>query len=111
MEKYFLPTLLMMAIGLAHCAKHETIDAVGKQNKAIYGKYLQSFLKGDTKTLESVLAKNFMGYGPALKDSLNKHQFIESSKKEEIKKYDYKSIVRLPIHIDEGTAMGDWISE
>ena len=76
MKKIIFPAILLIA--LASCNKSDT---VGEQNKALVQKYVDAVVKGDTSSLESFLADNFMNHGPARSDSSNRQKQVDFYKK------------------------------
>jgi ketosteroid isomerase-like protein len=80
MKKLSLLIIAIAAIGMIACNQPTpvaTTDATGEQNKAVVDQYLTAVRSGDMKTASDLLADNFMAYGPSIKDSANRAQFIE----------------------------------
>jgi hypothetical protein len=112
MKKMIFPAILLLA--LASCSKSAR-DTVGEQNKTLVQKYVDAIVKGDTSNLESFLAAQFMGYGPAMKDSSDRQKEIDSFKKNwrdswSSVKFDRAAIVAFTLPPGEKNP-GDWVAD
>jgi hypothetical protein len=105
-----IPLLLM---GLASCNQAAPVvntDTKGDNNKAVVDKFLKAIRSGDIKTASDQLADNFMGYGPSIKDSSNREQFVDLWTKRwetELATVTYGRYGNVAVTIDSA----DWVSE
>ncbi|MCF6171195.1 MAG: ester cyclase [Bacteroidales bacterium] len=84
-----------------------------EKNIAVVDKYIQSVENMDYKTMETLLADDYQGYGPSFNDSVGKEQAIESWKynvQNLYKKIEYKKEQHAPVFISKGPNKGDWVS-
>jgi limonene-1,2-epoxide hydrolase len=82
-----------------------------KANLAIANKYLQAVETMNIGTMDSLLADNYIGYGPSVGDSTNKAEAIASWKYNTENLYEsikYTNHTELAVTIKEGRAKGDW---
>lgn len=84
-----------------------------KENLALIEKYVQSVEDMDYTTMESLLAENYMGYGPSITDSINKEDAVASWKynvNHIYEKIEYLKSKNATILVDSGDNKGDWVS-
>ena len=72
-----VPILIVGFISCNQAPPAATTDTKGDQNKAVVEKFLNAFCSGDMKMAADQLSDNFMSYGPSIKDSSNRQQFID----------------------------------
>jgi len=111
--KHFL-FLGFAVLSLAACNssnKNQNSDSV-----AVVEKYKAAVEANDVATMDSLLADNYMGYGPSVRDSINKAGAIENWKNIAENLYEsiqFSKVQNLPITIEEnadGMAPGNWVS-
>lgn len=66
---------LIVAAVLSTCTSTDTKE---KESLAIAKKYMEAVERNDLKAMDSLLADNYMGYGPSVADSLNKTDALDS---------------------------------
>jgi limonene-1,2-epoxide hydrolase len=86
-------------------------DKKEKANLAIAKKYVNAVETMNYETMDSLLADNYMGYGPSVGDSTNKAEALASWKYNTENLYEsikYTHHTELAVNIKEGRAKGDW---
>jgi hypothetical protein len=114
----FLSILIVLICACApHHEKEETMVMPSNegeaQTKIVYA-YVDAVLNKNFTAMDTLLAENYMAYGPAVTDSLNKSQEIESWKKQWTEAYSsitYNRITSVFKHIDSGNFAGDWVAD
>lgn len=94
-----------------------TTDQPGEKNKAIVDKYLQAYLKGDSKSMSELLTDDYKGYGLGVNDLSTKAKTLESvdhhwkAYKYGGKRFQTNEIVAMTTTKDGGRARpaGDWV--
>ena len=106
--------LLLVAGGtLFSCTS--SIDNKGKENLAIAKRYLEAVETKNVVTMDSLLADNYMGYGPSVDDSTNKAEALANWKEntdnlyESIKYTRYQNIA-ITVNEKDEAEPGDWVS-
>lgn len=61
--------LAAVSIGLFSCTS--ATDKLGKENLAVARKYMEAVETQNVALMDSLLADNYMGYGPSVGDSIN----------------------------------------
>ena len=82
------------------------------ENLAIAEKYMEAVETNNTTTMDSLLASNYMGYGPSVGDSTNKEEAIKSWKYNAENLYEsikYTRHKELAVTVKDGEAAGDWV--
>ena len=105
--------LLLIAtigIGLFSC----TSQAVKKENEnlAIAQKYMKAVETKNAATMDSLLANNYIGYGPSVGDSINKKDAIDNFKynaENLYESFEYTRHKNIAVTVKEGEAIGDWV--
>jgi len=114
MKRLIFPAIVL--VGLASCSKPgPPVDTVGEQNKALVQKYSEAIVRGDTADLESFLSDDFRSSGPAMKDSSNREQQVDSWKKNwrdswASVNFDRQAMVAFTIPPGEKHP-GDWVAD
>jgi hypothetical protein len=93
--------------------KATTTGSNAEANLALADKYRHAVEAKDVATMDSLLADNYMGYGPSVGDSVTKTQAIENWKSEVATLYEsieYTRSETLPITVPSGPIAGDWVS-
>jgi limonene-1,2-epoxide hydrolase len=107
--KQFL-VLAIISISLFACTSSS--GKKEKANLAIAEKYMQAVETKNAALMESLLADNYIGYGPSVGDSVNKEQAISSWKENSENLYESLTYTRhkeLAVTVKEGEAQGDWV--
>jgi len=87
----------------------------GNENLAIAKKYMEAVESNNTATMDSLLADNYMGYGPSVGDSINKADALTNWKFNAENLYESVKYTRhqnMAITVKEGeqAEAGDWVS-
>jgi len=99
-----------ISIGLLSC--NASADNTEKANLAIAEKYREAVETNNTAIMDSLLAENYVGYGPSVNDSTNKKDAINSWKYNAENLYESVKYTRhkeLAVTVKEGEAMGNWV--
>jgi len=105
-----LIVLLIISITLFACTS--SADQKEKANLAIAQKYMQAVESKNVAIMDSLLADNYIGYGPSIGDSTNKEQAILSWNYNAENLYEsikYTRHKELAVTVKEGEAVGDWV--
>jgi ketosteroid isomerase-like protein len=86
-----------------------------EENLAIANRYMEAVETGNLATMDSLLADNYMGYGPSAADSTNKAAALESWKYNADNLYEsikYTRHQNIAVTVKEGqqAEAGDWVS-
>jgi ketosteroid isomerase-like protein len=103
--------LATISIGLFSC--NSSANSKETENLAIAKKYMEAVETKNAATMDSLLAENYMGYGPSVADSVNKKEALESWKYNAENLYEsikYTRHQELAVSVKEGDAAGDWVS-
>jgi len=104
--------IFLAAIGAMLFACTSTDNKKEAENLDIARKYMTAVEKGDVATMESLIADNYMGYGPSVGDSINKADAISNFKynaENLYESFEYTRHTELAVTVDEGPAAGDWV--
>jgi ketosteroid isomerase-like protein len=105
--------LIMLAIiSVTLFACTSSADKKEKANLAIAQKYMQAVETKNVAIMDSLLAENYMGYGPSVGDSVNKEEAIAGFKDNIENLYEsiqYTRHKELAVTVTEGEAIGDWV--
>lgn len=85
-----------------------------KQGLAIAKLYMQAVEKGNIKTMDSLLATDYVGYGPSVGDSVNKTTALAGWKYNTENLYEsikYTRFQNIAVRVEEGqqAEAGDWV--
>jgi hypothetical protein len=111
MKKFIL--LLLVGGSLFSCTT--SIDKKSSENLGIAKRYLEAVENKNVAAMDSLLADNYMGYGPSVDDSTNKAEALANWKDnadnlyESIKYTRYQNIAITVTEKDEAEP-GDWVS-
>jgi ketosteroid isomerase-like protein len=102
--------LATICAGLLSC----TSPAQKKENEnlAIAQKYMKAVETKNAAAMDSLLAENYMGYGPSVGDSINKKDAIDNWKynaENLYESFEYTRHKNLAVTVDEGPTKGDWV--
>ena len=104
--------ILFIALSIILFSCSSTADKES-ENLAIAKKYMEAVETKNTATMDSLLAENYMGYGPSVGDSTNKKEAIETWKDNAENLYESITYTRhkeIAVTIAEGEGAGDWVS-
>ena len=79
---------------------------------AIAHKYMESVETRNIGIMDSLLADNYMGYGPSVSDSTNKKDALSNWKNNIENLYEsieYTGHKEVAVTVKEGLAQGDWV--
>ena len=105
-----LIVLAIISIGLFACTS--SAGKKEKANLAIAQKYMQAVETMDVSLMDSLLADNYVGYGPSADDSTNKEDAISNFKDNAENLYEsikYTRHKELAVTVTEGEGIGDWV--
>jgi hypothetical protein len=106
------PLIVLAIISLSLFACTSSADKKEKANLAIAHKYMQAIETKNVAIMDSLLADNYIGYGPSVEDSTNKEQAILNWKDNAENLYEsieYTRSKELAVTVKEGEAIGDWV--
>jgi len=104
--------IVLALICLSFFACTSSADKKEKANLAIAQKYMQAVETKNVALMDSLLADNYIGYGPSVGDSINKEEALASWKYNSENLYESIEYTRhqdLAVTIKEGRAKGDWV--
>ncbi len=104
--------ILLAIISISLFACTSSADKKEKENLAIAKKYMLAVETKNVELMDSLLADNYIGYGPSVGDSTNKEDAILNFKDNAENLYDsfkYTRHKELAVTIKEGEAIGDWV--
>ncbi len=107
--KPLLSTIIISAVFYS-CAS--SVDKKEKENLALAAKYMEAVETKNTATMDSLLADNYMGYGPSVGDSTNKADAIKSWEYNTQNLYEsikYTRHKELAISVKDADVGGDWV--
>ena len=105
-----LIVLALISISLLACTS--SADKKEKANLAIAKKYMEAVETSNVPLMDSLLADNYMGYGPSVNDSINKEGAISSWEFNTANLYEsieYTHHTELAVTVKDGRAKGDWV--
>jgi len=105
-----LIVLALISLSLFACTS--SADKKEKANLAIAQKYMQAVETKNVALMDSLLADNYIGYGPSVADSTNKQQAILNWKDNVENLYEsieYTHHQEIATTVKEGRAKGDWV--
>jgi len=103
--------ICLLVMFLATCVPPR--DSQQKENIAVVEKYLAAVQSNDVETMGSLLADNYIGYGPSIGDSINKENALAnwvSNAENLYESLDYSMSEKIATTVAEGPAKGDWVS-
>jgi len=104
--------ILLATISLALFSCNSSSGTKERENLAIAKRYMEAVETKNAATMDSLLADNYMGYGPSVGDSTNKKDALESWKYNAENLYESITYTRhkeLAVTVKEGEAPGDWV--
>lgn len=102
-----------VSIGLFSCTS--STGTMNSENLAIVKKYVQAVESNDTAAMSTLLADNYMGYGPSVGDSTTKAEALANWKYNAENLYEsvkYTRFQNIAVTVKEGEEAepGDWVS-
>jgi ketosteroid isomerase-like protein len=105
-----LIVLALISLSLFACTS--SAEKKEKANLAIAKKYMQAVETKDVALMDSLLADNYIGYGPSIGDSTNKEEALlswEYNTENLYESIEYTHHQELAVTVKEGRAKGDWV--
>ncbi len=107
--------ILLSAIGICLFSCTSTNSKRENENLAIAKKYMEAVETNNPAIMDSLLAKDYTGYGPSVGDSTNKEQALAQWKNNEANLYEsieYTNNQSMAVTVKEGEQAdrGDWVS-
>ena len=105
--------LIVITISLFSCTPADRSNE--NESLAIAKKYMEAVESNNPSVMDSLLADNYMGYGPSVGDSVNKKEALESWKYNAENLYEsirYTRFQNIAVTVKEGEQAdpGDWVS-
>ena len=104
--------IFLAAIGMSVFSCAPAADKLEKENLAIAKKYMEAVETKNAALMDSLLADNYMGYGPSIGDSTDKANAIANFKYNSENLYESLEYTRhkeIAVTVTEGAAIGDWV--
>ena len=107
--------ILLIAVCSSIISCTSSADKTKSENLAIAKRYVEAVETNNIAAMDSLLADNYMGYGPSVDDSTNKENAIKNWKYnaenlyESIKYTRYQNIA-VTVTADDEATPGDWVS-
>lgn len=104
--------ILLATISISLFACTSSADKKEKANLAIAQQYMKAVETKNVALMDSLLADNYIGYGPSVGDSTNKEGAILNWKDNVENLYEsiqYTRHKEIAVTVKEGEAMGDWV--
>ena len=103
---------LVAAASLVACTSGKTKE---KESLAVINKYMEAVESNNTAAMDSLLADNYMGYGPSVDDSTNKAEALANWKRisEQLYgsvKYTRHHNLAVTVKENEDVEPGNWVS-
>lgn len=105
-----LIVLAIIGIVLAGCTS--SAEKKERENLAIAQKYMKAVETKNISVIDSLLADNYMGYGPSIGDSINKEGAVLNTKflmDNLYETFEYTRHIEVAVTVKEGNAAGDWV--
>jgi hypothetical protein len=104
--------ILVATICISLFACKSSADKKERDNLAIAKKYLVAVETKNVQLMDSLLADDYIGYGPSTGDSINKKEALRDWKFNSENLYEsieYTHHQELAVTVKEGRAKGDWV--
>lgn len=104
--------IVIALISLSLFACTSSADKKEKANLVIAQKYMQAVETKNVALMDSLLADNYIGYGPSVSDSTNKEEALlnwEFNIDNLYESIEYTHHQELAVTVKEGRAKGDWV--
>jgi hypothetical protein len=105
-----LIVLAIIGIFLAACTS--SAEKKERENLVIAQKYMKAVETKNISVIDSLLADNYMGYGPSIGDSINKEGAVLNTKflmDNLYESFEYTRHKEIAVTVKDGEAMGDWV--
>jgi ketosteroid isomerase-like protein len=106
------PLIAFAIFCMSFLACTSSADKKEKANLTIAQKYMKAVETKNVATMDSLLADNYMGYGPSVGDSINKEDAILNFKDNAenlYESFEYTRHKEIAVTVTEGEAIGDWV--
>ena len=107
-----LGIIIVVSIILASCNSNGGRSNKERANLAVATKFMEAVESKNAAAMDSLLAENYMGYGPSVGDSVNKQDAIETFKYNAENLYEsfqYTRHKEIAMTVDTGEVKGDWV--
>lgn len=107
--KILFPIFILSAV---ICSCTSSADKKEKDNLTMAAKYMEAVETKNGAAMDSLLADNYMGYGPSVGDSVNKADAIKSWMDNMANLYEsikYTRHKELAVTVNDGETAGDWV--
>lgn len=104
--------IIFAIIGIFLAACTSSAEKKEKENLAIARKYMKAVETKNISVIDSLLADNYMGYGPSIGDSINKEGAVLNTKflmDNLYETFEYTRHIEMAVTVKEGDAAGDWV--
>ena len=104
--------IVLVIAGICLVACTSPAEKKEKENLAIARKYMEAVETKNIGIMDSLLADNYMGYGPSIGDSINKEGAVLNMKflmENLYESFEYTRHKEIAVTVKEGDAMGDWV--
>src|SRR3954464_8175179 len=105
-----LVTICAISIALFSCSTGSRSKE--SENLAIAKKFMEAVETKNADKMDSLLSKDYMGYGPSVDDSATKEAALQTFKANAENLYEtfqYTRHKELAVTVSEGEALGDWV--
>ena len=102
--------LTAVIISLVSCSSPDAKKE--SENLAVARKYMKAVETKNISVIDSLLADNYMGYGPSIGDSINKEGAVLNTKflmDNLYETFEYTRHIEVAVTVKEGNAAGDWV--
>ena len=108
--------ILFAAITVCIFSCNPSAENLSVENLALVKKYLVAVESNDTATMDSLMADNYIGYGPSVSDSANKAEALGNWKYNMNNLYEsikYTRYQNISVTVKEGAEAepGEWVSD
>jgi ketosteroid isomerase-like protein len=104
--------ILLAAMSMVLISCSSSADKIESDNLAIAKRYMEAVENKNAAAMDSLLADNYMGYGPSVGDSTNKQDALKSWKYNAENLYESIEYTRhkdLAVTVKDGEAAGNWV--
>ena len=104
--------IILVIAGICLAACTSPAEKKEKENLAIARKYMKAVETKNIAVIDSLLADNYMGYGPSVGDSINKEGAVLNTKflmDNLYESFEFTRHKELAVTVKEGEALGDWV--
>ncbi len=104
--------IVLAVVGLLLAGCTSSAEKKEKDNLAVARKYMEAVETKDLSVIDSLLADDYMGYGPSIGDSIDKEGAVLNTKylmENLYESFEYTRHKELAVTVTEGEAIGDWV--